>query len=83
MACVGRDLQGDLVPAPWLWAGTPSNRLGCSKPYSAWLWTLTLLMCLILEPQSCNMLPVSQKLKASVSPLLHWAMFTTHPNELD
>lgn len=25
MACVGRDLQDDLIPVPWPWAGTPTD----------------------------------------------------------
>jgi len=37
---VGRNLKGHLIPIPLPWAGTPSNRPGCSKSYPAWPRTL-------------------------------------------
>jgi len=35
MVWVGRDLK-DLVPTSLPWRGTPSTRVGCSKPCPAW-----------------------------------------------
>ena len=41
MVRVGRDHIGHLVPIPPLWAVTPSNGPGCSKPHPTWPWTLS------------------------------------------
>lgn len=36
MVWAGRDTKDHLVPTPLPWAGTPSTRLGHSKPHPVW-----------------------------------------------